>query len=334
MTTAALTHHEIMGLIAPFAKAGRQVDLAACDRAARLIVFRSVDIDDPPLRETLSLDCSDTERFFLRRRLVDAEGMEATLDVAGDDPALLMASMLSVPVERHFRSGPGYRIARSYEVLSPDLLRATEVAAGVAVFMKLAHVRVQGLTLTLSLKLPGLRGVAGEIELTPTAPAAAEPSDTDADLPQDLLAVQGWDWARMIRKRGHWMSRLRLRGRALRRSRTAEAALDRVAAHLAQVLSEAPARFHERHRLARWGVVLRRSIPTLMVVFMIGGTLIAPRFVGERGMTVLMALHYVPLVLLALSFSLQELPRFEIPPLPRRARGARWRLTLGDDDEH
>ncbi len=331
MTTAALTHHEIMGLMGPFAAAGRQVDLGASDRAARMLVFKSVDIADPPLRETLSLDCSRAEHFVLRRRLVDPEGMEATLEIAGASPEQLLSSVRSVSVDRHFRSGPGYRIARSYQVLTRDLPRSVDRAAGEPLFMNHAQVRVDGLTLTLSLQLPGLRSVAGDFELIPTASEPADTSGPAADLPEDLLAVLGWDWARMIRKRDHWISKLRLRGHALRRSRTAEAALDRVAAHLVRVLSEAPGRFHERYRLARWGVVLRRAIPTLTVVFMIGGTLISPRFIGERGMTVLMALQYLPIALLALSFCLQELPQFEFPPLPRRARAPRWRLWRGDD---
>ena len=36
-------------------------------------------------------------------------------------------------------------------------------------------------------------------------------------------------------------------------------------------------------------------------------------------------LHYASIGLLAFSFCLQELPRFEIPPLPRRARMPAWR---------
>ena len=37
-----------------------------------------------------------------------------------------------------------------------------------------------------------------------------------------------------------------------------------------------------------------------------------------------MALHYLPIAILALSFTAQELARFEIPPLPRRLRAAQW----------
>ena len=38
-----------------------------------------------------------------------------------------------------------------------------------------------------------------------------------------------------------------------------------------------------------------------------------------------MALHYVPIALLALSFRLQEMSQFEIPRWPRKPRLERWR---------
>jgi len=57
--TAPLTHHEILALVAPFARRGRRVDLAASDRVARRIAFRPVEHaareDVPAHRETLSL---------------------------------------------------------------------------------------------------------------------------------------------------------------------------------------------------------------------------------------------------------------------------------------
>ena len=59
------------------------------------------------------------------------------------------------------------------------------------------------------------------------------------------------------------------------------------------------------------------------------GALLLPRIAGQELSGVWMALHYVPIGLLALSFTLQELPRFEIPPLPRRLRAAQWRAPAG-----
>ena len=46
---------------------------------------------------------------------------------------------------------------------------------------------------------------------------------------------------------------------------------------------------------------------------------------GSHRLGMWMVLHDVPIALLALSFTLQELARFELPPLPRRLRQAPWR---------
>ena len=98
-------------------------------------------------------------------------------------------------------------------------------------------------------------------------------------------------------------------------------------AHLAHVLNGPPGRFHDQHRLARWGVVLRCGLPTLTAVFMVLGALLLPRVSDPGNTGMWMALHYVPIGLLALAFSLQELPQFEIPPLPRRSSAPRWRWS-------
>jgi hypothetical protein len=90
------------------------------------------------------------------------------------------------------------------------------------------------------------------------------------------------------------------------------------------VLAETPGRFHERFRWARWGVVLRRAIPSLTATGLILAVLLLPHLSIDQDPGFWLALHYLPIGVLALSFSLQELPRFEIPPWPRRSRAARW----------
>jgi hypothetical protein len=86
-----------------------------------------------------------------------------------------------------------------------------------------------------------------------------------------------------------------------------------------------PAQYHARLRGARWGVVLRRSIPSLTAVGLVVGALLLPRITGNELSGVWMALHYVPIGILALSFMVQELARFEIPPPPRRLKATQWR---------
>jgi hypothetical protein len=300
-----LTHHEIVSLVEPFARAGRHVDLAATDRDVRRIAFKPVERDGG-LIETLLLDCRYAQRFVIERRLAHPTGMVATLGDAGSDVAALLAGIDAVPPAQHFREGEGWRIARSYERWLRDL------------FLCRAELHLEGLHLALTLKLPALRGVAGDIAIEPA------PGHT-LELPDDVLAVLGWDWARLQKKRDAWVSKLRLRGSALRRSRTAETALERAAPHLVRVLAEPPLQFHQRHLAARWGVVLRRSIPTATALTMIGGALLIPQVFDEpRAAGYWMALHYVPIALLALSFRLQEMSQFEIPRVPRRPALARW----------
>lgn len=318
----ALTHHEILTLVEPFTRRGRHVDLAACDRAGRKLVFRTVEIaaatEGPgALRELLTLDCRYKDRFVLQRMLRHASGAEATLEAVGKEPDALLAAIEAIAPAQHFRAGSGYLIARSYAFWSREEASIDPVPA--ALFLERAVVHLDGLTLTLTQSMPRFRSVAADLSLRSLAGARF-------DLPEDLLAVIGWDWARLIARDDGWSSKLRLRGNALRRSRTAERELERAASYLVAKFAEPPARFHDRHVVARWGVVFRRGIPTITAVTMIGAALALTASSEHRESAgIFMALHYVPIAILALAFSLQELPQFEIPPLPRRSKAGSWR---------
>lgn len=319
MSAPPLTHHDILALVEPFARRERRVDLAASDRIARRLVFHDGEARGPAgpipgLRELLTLDSPGPSSFRLTRVLTRDDGLSAALEARGSDPARLLAAIEAVEPQQHFRDGPGHAIARSYEY---DAFLGA--AATAALVLDRGTVRVDGLT--LKLRLPAMRGMSADLTLEsePGAPLA---------LPDDLLAVIGWDWARLIREGDAWRSKLRLRGGRPRRSERAERALDQAAAHLARVLSEPPARFHERHVGARWGVVLRRGIPTLTAVGMIVGALLLARSAATPVPGMLFVMHYASIALIALSFCLQELPRFEIPPLPRRSGAADWRLPV------
>jgi len=340
MTAPALTHHDIVRMVEPIARAGHRVHLAATDRASRRIVFRSRDLPPQPLappgmpgtpmstvvaadagphpwRETLELDCRHEGRFVLQRTLVGPGGASAVLQVSGPEPGALLARIDAVAPARHFSVGAGYVVARSYDAELPGGGHAMGAGGVAPLVLTRAQLQVDGLSLVLVMKLPNLRSVAADLVLMPSPGPMP-------DLPEDLLAVQGWDWARLIRGSDGWTSKLRLRGRVLRRSRSAEAALEQVGAHLARVLAEPPEHFHDRHRVARWGVVARRAIPSLTIVLMVVGALLLPGLTDPQNAGLWMALHYLPIGLLAVSFSLQELAQLEIPPLPRRSRAGRW----------
>ncbi len=320
MTLPPLTHHEIVRLVEPFARRGRHVDLAASDRAARRIVFRPAEVvlqatPGVAWHEILELEAAEAQRFVLRRRLVHGDGLLALAEACGPDPAALLERIEAVPHERHVRSGPGWLVVRSYDADPPPGMATGQGPSPLV--LTTAWVHAGGLVLELRIRLPRLRGIAADLSLH--AAAGSRPP-----LPEDLLAVLGWDWARLVPGKEGWTSKLRLRGAVLRRSRTAEGALEQVAAHLVRVMAEPPAMFHDRHRLARWGVVLRRGIPSLTAVFMIVGALLLPKVIDPSQAGIWMALHYLPIALLAVAFQLQELPRFEIPPLPRRPRAPDW----------
>lgn len=234
----------------------------------------------------------------------------------GTDPGALLAQVDAVPAARQFAAGPGWCIARSHD------LRPTADAGAPVLSFNHGEARLDGLLLRLSVM--NVKHVAGDLVLQP-APG------TRLALPEDVLAVIGWNWARLVPD-AHggtggqgWTSKLRLRGQGARRSDRAEQALTQAARHLATVLAMPPAQYHSRWLGARWGVVLRRSIPSLTALGLIAGAVLLPRFTDEGMQGMWMVLHYVPIALLALSFTLQELARFELPPLPRRLRQSRWR---------
>jgi len=224
-----------------------------------------------------------------------------------------------VPPAHQFRTGPGYRIARSYTVDAAGVAQPVQGQAAGEVQLSLCKgvIRLDGLQLTMTVF--DVPGVAAELALSPTEVGER------LGLPEDLLAVLGWNWARLIPGKDGWTTRLRLRRKAPARSRSAEAALQLAASHLAQTLAEAPARYHERHRAARLGVVARRGIPLLTFAFLMVVIALVPRVdLGEH--PELLLFYHLPTALIALSFCVQELTRVEIPPWPRASRAASWRL--------
>ncbi|MBK1715817.1 hypothetical protein [Rubrivivax gelatinosus] len=311
MSLPPLSHHEILALVAPLSRRGCRVDLAASDRLARRLVFRPLEHAAgalPAIVDVLELDCSAEGRFRLARVLTMA-GAQARLEAAGSDAGALYDRLAAVAPQRAFSRGEGWTVARDYAV-DGDGEDGLVLERGVA--------RIDG-GLTLKLALPAVRRMSAELTLAATGGAELE-------LPEDLLAVLGWNWAPMQRKPGGWESRLRVPGSIAQRSRRAEAALDLAAAHLARTLAETPAQYHERLQRARWVAVFRRAIPSLTAVALVATVALMPHGGDDRREPGLwFVLYHLPTLVLALSFCVQEMPRFEIPPLPRRSGAADWR---------
>jgi hypothetical protein len=317
-----LSHHEILGWIEPFARRGLQADLAASDRNAGRLAFRPAEFAVAPTAGTeasvlarLQLQRLEHDGFRLTRQLTLPGGGIATLAAEGRDAATLLEAIERVPPARQFLAGPGFELALDHEIEpgEGDPAARLRLVQGVA--------RLDGFRLELDVS-GTVKGVPGKLELK------AEPA-RDLDLPEDLLAVLGWSWTRLTRFGDAWRAELRLRGEGLARGRLAEARLAEAVRHLAATFAEPPARFHERQHAARWRVTLRRAVPLLVSLALIGGAASVSKLGLYEDASLRMVLFNLPPLLMIAIFCLPEMPRIEIPPLPRRPRAASWRAPGG-----
>ena len=308
MDASPLTHHDILALVEPFVRSGIAPDLAASDRVARRVAFRPRPVQAAEaalsaLTETWQLDSPEPGRVRLERRLHTPQGLQAQLQAEGADAATLLRAALAVPAARHFHVAA--------DVVAALTLRLAEGAAEPVLRHAQAHVG----GLELHMKVSGVGGYPAELELlrTPAAPA---------HLPHDLLAVLGRAWDHLGEVGRGWVGRVSLRGEEPRRSREALARLDELLGHLARTFAEPPARFHPRHRAARWLVALRSALPWLGCAAIVGGALLARR---EGGHAVLALLANVaPPLLMILFFVRREMPRIGLPRLPRALDARAW----------
>ena len=305
-----LTHHEIMSLVAPFARSGRHVDLAASDRPQRRLAFKLVEhaavVDGlPAFRESLLLELPSTGGHRLTRTLTLAEGLEATLVGEGADAGMLLAAVQAVPPARQLRLVAGQWVAFSHRVAP---------ASGTLVLAQ-AATQLAGLTLQMNVSRVG--GIAAELTL-------AAPPGVEFTLPEDLLAVLGLPWSRLSRAAGQWRASITLRGDEQKRTRDAEHKFARSVEHLAQTLADTPAQFHQRFVRQRWLVTLRRATPLGVAVGLIIAALLVPSLDLGSDSVLRMLIFNSPPLLLVWIFSMREMPRLEIPPLPRRPALPGW----------
>ncbi len=309
--TIPLTHHEILGLVGPFARRGRHVDLAGSDRHARSIVFQPVNHPGaasalPDMHESLKLENPREGLFRLTRTLALPCGLEATLSAEGADPGDLIARIESVPPPSQFRRRGDVLIACSY--------RRDPTPPAEPVFTR-GEARVGPVSLVVTAARS--RGDSATVKLIPRAGAPGE-------LPEDLLAVLGWDWGPLQKRRAEWVAELRVGGRPGDQTRRLESRLETTAAHLAATFAHPPAHFHETLLASRWAAAFRRAMPMLLWLGLLSGAFglsfvrIAPdSFIRMFAWT-------TPYLLLVAVFSIRPRPRLEIPPLPRRPSATSW----------
>lgn len=313
MAVQPLTHHEIMALAAPFARSGRQVDLASSDRLARQLVFRPRPLaGEPSLSERLRLEDGQRTRHRLVREIDLPGGLVAQLRADGDDPADLLALIDAVPPAAQWRRGDGWTIALGQRVTRAD-------DGSMRVVIAMLQAQVSGLRLTVT--LPAVSGITAEVELEARG---------FAELPDDLLAVLGGGWSSLWRLGERWRGHFHAPRREPARSEAALAAMQQAVAHLAQTLAEPPARFHERLAAARWRVAVRRCVPLLAVLGLIAMSFVVTSMDFARDSIWRMLIFNAPPILLALGVSLQELPRFEWPRWPRAPKAASWHAACQD----
>jgi hypothetical protein len=317
MPLPPFSHHDILALIEPFTRRGHRVDLAASDRLARRLVFKSQALEAGALQQVLELEQPLADHFCLTRTLTQGRGLQARIECSGPEPGALLAQAEAVDPTDLFHAGPGHALAFSHRL---DTVRSGAVQQ----VLTRAEARLDGAALALTLAMPGVRGYPADIQVQ--APDASE-----YDLPIDLLAVLGWRWARLERQGEGWASTLKVRGHEPQRSRRAEADWQTTVVHLASTLAEPPARFHERMAGARWAVVLRHAMPLGVGAGLVAGSMAVPRLAMEQSSALRMLVFNAPPILLGIGFCLKELPRFELPRWPRRSRAAAWWQPRAND---
>ncbi len=315
-----LSHHEILRHVGPFAQVSRHVDLARSDRAARVLTFK-------PVAHTVTLEgvapVQVTERLRLNlsrpvprlRRTVSIadgpvlDGLEATLSARGADLEALLERTLCVPVATHFRVAAGTLIADSYRCPDdPEL----------PLVLRESRARVDGFEVVLD-----ARTVVGE-PLTGTLTSLE--LNARHSLPEDLVAVLGHAWSVLTEKDHGWTFLLRVPAREPRRSKVTLARFEQTVTHLTDVLTSGPTGFHAAHRSARWQVWLRRLMPLIIIVAMLGSLPLLDRFVFDENTSMHpLALGLPNLLILAfLYLSRHEMPSIGIPPLPRPLKPSAW----------
>jgi hypothetical protein len=278
-----LSHHEILGLAAPFARRGLHVDLAASQRLERRLAFKEVPGPDG-LREGLRLENPAEGRYLLTRTLTRPDGLQVELQTAGTDPAVLLARLDTVPPASQWHTGPGFVLAIGLRVEPQG-----GAASADAPLRSLAtRLELHCDALVLRLQVPATPGIPADLEVE-------APQGDVHELPEDLLAVLGQGWSSLWRVGAGWRGALGRGGAPLD-----PAAGDR--------LADRPGRWHARQPDEHpAGVDRRRQGRADRAVRRPGAApprhhAVGPRGVGKSSVVRQVAAHFgVPLVDLRLT---------------------------------
>lgn len=118
MPAPPLTHHDIIRIVAPLTKRGINVNLSACDRAARYIEFQSQNSDVPDSRLTYSVQAGRGNVMFITRIVAHSCGLVSTLSAVVSDIEAALAAFDTIPTSRQLDIGDNYVLALSYTLES------------------------------------------------------------------------------------------------------------------------------------------------------------------------------------------------------------------------
>jgi hypothetical protein len=324
-TLPPLSHHDVLQRVAPFSRRGHAPDLAASDRAARRIVFRPVDHAAPPegeptqpapLVERLVAEWPQDDRVRMVRTLEAPDGMQAMLEVDADDVDAALDHLASIPPSRLFSRVGGRWIAWQFHL---RLRRGGAARGEPAPVLKRAEARLPGLR--VEAKLSSVAGYPLEFELVRDAPAG---NAAPVALPDDVTAVLGSAWERLVPTARGWRGAAGVRGAEPARSTGAAARMEALVRHLDETLAGPPAAFHQRHRAARWRVALRGTPPLLVGVALVVAAYTIQRWFPERASWIALLANMAPPVLMALFFMRREMPRIGLPRIPRCPPATAW----------
>jgi hypothetical protein len=184
-----------------------------------------------------------------------------------------------------------------------------------------ALARIAGVT--LALKVDRLGGPVAELKLT------ADPG-CKLRIPEDLVAVLGWRWRPLREFVSYWRGSIRVAGTEPARTADVEYKLARTVKHLARTLAQPPEHFHGRYQRARWRVSFQRAIPLLIGLLILAVTP-GVQFLNMDDDSILrMLIFHAPPIMLIGFFTLRELPRIEIPPVPRPLVYRSWIVPTAD----
>lgn len=334
MTAQPLSHHQILALAEPFVRRGLHVDLAASDRLERRVLFKPVTITDglmehPLITETYSFVDSGTTRGIMgggnapritRSLKTGQHDLIASVSADGHDGAEIIARLAAVPLERFFVDGPGAQLAHAF-LMSSDpeahltLLRTHATAAGLHVLSE----------------MPEIAGYPADITIT-------DPKTAISTIDDDLLQILGRRWARLETRQAKvgqaWRSMLRVKRSEPQRSEQAASDIAAAVTHIARVFSDTPAAYHEAFARQRWAVTGRRAIPLLASIALLAVGSLAMKIPWVHGSALQMLIFNSPPLLLIALFSMRELPRIEIPRIPRQSQATSWWTTDMGNPEH